>query len=110
MSRSRSQSENAQGESRVFRNELIAAPDEERSVHLTSRAERIRESYERRAASGIPAGRIEEERVVAAAVEAASQKYRTAGKGCAGKTSRLRAARARVRPARRTSGDSRAPR
>src|SRR5207245_534737 len=108
-SRSRSQSENAPGESRVFRNEPIAVRDEERPVHPTSRAERTRESCEHRALSGTQADRIAGERVVAAAVEVALKKCHTAEMGCAGKTSRLRVSRARAMPARRTSGDNRAP-
>src|SRR5258705_8643793 len=109
-SRNQFQSGNAQGESRVFRNEPIAVPDEERPVHLTSRAERIRESCERRAASGTPADRIAGARAVAAAVEAASQKCHTAGRGCAGKKSKRRVNRARRQASRRTSGDNYGPR
>src|SRR5262245_28147216 len=109
MNRSRSLSENAGGESRVFRNEPIAARDGERPVHPTSRAVRTRESCERRAVSGSQADRIEAERVIAAVVEAALQKCHTGETGCAGKTSRLRASRVRVMPARSTLGDNRVP-
>src|SRR5438477_12921714 len=81
MSRSRSQSGNVRGESGAFRNELIAGRDEERPGHPTSRAARIRESCERRAASGSRADRIVAGPAAAAAVADALKRCHTAGTG-----------------------------
>src|SRR5207244_2527244 len=108
--RSRCQSGNAPGESRAFRNEAVAVRDEEPPAHLASRAERTLESCERRAGSGTQADQTEAGRAVIAVVAEASKKYRTAGRECAGRTSRQRVNRARAMPARRTSGGNRAPR
>src|SRR5262249_20151049 len=108
--RSRSQLGNAPGESRAFRNEPIEVRDAERRVRLTSRAVRIQESCERRAGSGTQANRTGVGRAAAAVAVEAWKKYRTAERGCAEKMSTLRVNRARVTPARHTSGGNRAPR
>src|SRR5207244_8238257 len=102
MSRSRSQSGNVRGESGAFRNELIAGRDEERPGHPTSRAARIRESCERRAASGSRADRIVAGPAAAAAVAEALKRCHTAGTGYGGKTSRRNVVD--VKPARHKPG------
>src|SRR5438445_167641 len=105
MSRSRFRSENVRLEFRDLRIESVVARDEKELLRLTSRAARTGENCGRRVASGTRPNRTEATRAGAAVVAGASKKYRTAERGCAGKTSipkvfgtrRARAAPARPR-------------